>query len=254
MTGIDGGSGAPSSHLSADDLALSTEHHLHNIAAQMMDDVTDMLPQCSLDDSAAKTPSRHEAKRPMLRRMQSDSSLIARHRTGGNTSWSKGGPGSSANVAAAAAAAAEHLQQGLILLGEDDRGSMDHLDSDSAPRKLKLFLRRRALSDVATQQGVKSIVTRPASPSGSGSSDHDDDIFEDAVAGTRTPTDSTGSDVAASAPPQASGRIAAPPPSYMELEFSLSSKRVVKDEQELASLIQRAAQRAAIGGGAAFSA
>lgn len=250
------GRNPPSSHLSANDLALDTEQQLSNIATRMMQDVTDLLPQCSLDDSdcsmdAESTES--APRRPPLRRWQSDTSA---------TLQAKLGAGAAAALRSSAASAHERVQQGLIFFGgqeglktdaemKAETSSQAWPSSDQAPRKLKLFLRRRALSNVGEGTGAsKEKQGARLAPASAASSEDQDDVFVDA--GTMTPTSSHDDAVAAAAPSSRIGAATAPN-SFMELEFSLSRKRMVKDESELAQLIQQAAQRASLGGGATFS-
>ncbi|CAO1631371.1 unnamed protein product [Parajaminaea phylloscopi] len=248
--------------------AQNAEQSASSVAAQMLQDVTDMLPRCYLDDCGpAHAPgtasggvqwiSQH---RPLLRRSKSDSSLVTRSRPADSVIGT-------AN--AAAAALTTRLQQGLILLGDhadretsredgdeemtDDRAPGGLTGESATPRKLKLFVRRSTVSAVAQSNDGKTQAARstnPPSPASSSFSDRED-VFEDARA--KTPGSSSGRS-SAGGKPRPSNRVGNLANSFMELEFSLRRQRVVKNEEELASLIQDAARRAHLGGGATFSA
>lgn len=242
------------SHASLAETPPDVNQHVTSLAARAVQDVTKMLPYCSLADdgyiSAISRVARDlsvASHRRTLRRTKSDTSLLTR-----------GQPKQSAPVRRKAPKSlAEHLQQGLILLDSHDEqngnGKSDmEMAGSAAPRRLKLFLRcgtASSLEDASRKPAVAGSrlqASVPSSPISSWTSDQDE-VFEDAHA--KTPTSSSGrSSVQGSGP---SARVRS---SYMELEFSLSSKRLVNDEEELACLIHQAAQRANLGGEATFSA
>jgi hypothetical protein len=240
---MDIGDGRPSSHLSASDLAL----HLPASVASQLDDVADLLPMCSLDDESHGS---EEARRILLERLQQRAS---------KGQW-KGLEGQ------------QQMQNAFILLDDEEEvapgnGEATSLVSDedtaivsertSAPRKLKLFLAQSrqggALADTdrtndrdasASSSGPSTVPSTPTAVASPGSS-HSDDVFEDAS--IRTPTSSSSELPATPSQRIGSGKTFRAEDaddygmSFLELEFSLSGKRLVKDEAELANLINRAA-------------
>ncbi|PWN21768.1 hypothetical protein BCV69DRAFT_154746 [Microstroma glucosiphilum] len=242
---MDIGDGRPSSHLSASDLAL----HLPASVASQLDDVADLLPMCSLDDVSSGS---EEARRALLERLQQRAS---------QGQW-KGLEGQ------------QQMQNAFILLDNEEEAATGDgqaasgtgtpseantamNDRTSAPRKLKLFLAQTrqggafAETDRASERDVSASSsgpsTVPSSPTAvaSPSSSHSDDIFEDA--GVKTPTSSSSELPATPSQRIGSGKTFQTDDdddygmSFLELEFSLSGKRLVKNEAELANLINRAA-------------